>query len=124
MFDHEHVYVSLLKHKCLKVKHVSVSCFYSVVTSLLRLQGAGTGDATSTASPFLFPGLPSEVSCSPAVVVTKSYGLYSCRPLHCPVDASSSFVFAESDAYRREGKSGGYIEMKLNKTHFNSSKHN
>ena len=30
MFDHKHVYVSLLKHKCLKVKHVSVSCFYSV----------------------------------------------------------------------------------------------
>ena len=29
MFDHKHVYVSLLKHKCLKVKHVSVSCFYS-----------------------------------------------------------------------------------------------
>ena len=24
------MYVSLLKHKCLKVKHVSVSCFYSV----------------------------------------------------------------------------------------------
>ena len=30
MFDHKHVYVSLLKHNCLKVKHVSVSCFYSV----------------------------------------------------------------------------------------------
>ena len=30
MFDHKHVYVSLLKHKCPKVKHVSVSCFYSV----------------------------------------------------------------------------------------------
>ena len=30
MFDHKHVYVSLLKHKCLKIKHVSVSCFYSV----------------------------------------------------------------------------------------------
>ena len=29
MFDHKHVYVSLLKRKCLKVKHVSVSCFYS-----------------------------------------------------------------------------------------------
>ena len=26
-FDHKHVYVSLLKRKCLKVKHVSVSCF-------------------------------------------------------------------------------------------------
>ena len=32
MFDHKHVYVSLLKHKCLKVKHVSVSCFYSEIT--------------------------------------------------------------------------------------------
>ena len=31
MFDHKHVYVSLLKHQCLKVKHVSVSCLYSVV---------------------------------------------------------------------------------------------
>ena len=30
MFDPKHVHVSLLKHKCLKVKHVSVSCFYSV----------------------------------------------------------------------------------------------
>ena len=30
MFDHKHVYVSLLKRKCLKEKHVSVSCFYSV----------------------------------------------------------------------------------------------
>ena len=30
MFDHKHAYVSLLKHKCLKVKRVSVSCFYSV----------------------------------------------------------------------------------------------
>ena len=29
MFAHKHVYLSLLKHKCLKVKHVSVSCFYS-----------------------------------------------------------------------------------------------
>ena len=29
MFAHKHVYVSLLKHKCLKVKHVSVSCLYS-----------------------------------------------------------------------------------------------
>ena len=29
MLDNKHVYVSLLKHKCIKVKHVSVSCFYS-----------------------------------------------------------------------------------------------
>ena len=34
MFDHKHVYVSLLNHKCLKVKHVSVSCFYSVPNTL------------------------------------------------------------------------------------------
>ena len=36
MFDHTHVYVSLLKHKCLKVKHVSVSCFYSAAATQLR----------------------------------------------------------------------------------------
>ena len=35
MFDYKHVYVSLLKHKCLKVKHVSVSCFYSVAKRML-----------------------------------------------------------------------------------------
>ena len=35
MFDHKHVYVSVLKHKCLKVKHVSVSCFYSVIFTKL-----------------------------------------------------------------------------------------
>ena len=27
MFDHKHVYVSLLKHKCLKEKHVSFLVF-------------------------------------------------------------------------------------------------
>ena len=36
-FDHKHVYVSLLKHKCLKVKHVSVSCFYSVRQCVLSV---------------------------------------------------------------------------------------
>ena len=39
MFDHKHVYVSLLKHKCLKVKHVSVSCFYSVALHTAKLTG-------------------------------------------------------------------------------------
>ena len=29
IFDHKHVYVSLLKHKCLKVKHV-VSLVFTV----------------------------------------------------------------------------------------------
>ena len=33
-------------------------------------------------------------------------------------------VFAAPEAYRRGGKSGGYIAMKLNNTHFNSSRHN
>ncbi len=36
MFDHKHVYVSLLKHKCLKVKHVSVSCFYSAIIIVMN----------------------------------------------------------------------------------------
>ena len=40
MFDHKHVYVSLLKHKCLKVKHVSVSCFYSVFIALKEANSA------------------------------------------------------------------------------------
>ena len=51
--------------------------------------GASTDGAMSTASRLLFSGLPSKVSSSPAVVVTKSSGFYSCRPQHCPVDASS-----------------------------------
>ena len=55
--------------------------------------GTGTGGATSTASPLLFLGLASEVSSSPAVVVTKKSWLYSCRPPHCPVDASSLVFF-------------------------------
>ena len=43
-----------------------------LVLPLPRLQALVPGaSATSTASPFLFPGLPSEVSSSPAVVVTK-----------------------------------------------------
>ena len=37
MFDYKHVYVSLLKHKCLKVKHVSVSCFYSVACIYVQM---------------------------------------------------------------------------------------
>ena len=32
--------------------------------------------------------------------------------------------FSAPEAYRRGGKSGGYIAMKLNKTHFISSRHN
>ena len=51
--------------------------------------GAGTDGATSTASRLLFSRLPSEVSSSPAVVVKKISGFYSCRPPHCQVDASS-----------------------------------
>ena len=31
---------------------------------------------------------------------------------------------AAPEAYRREGKSGEYLAMKLNNTHFNSSRHN
>ena len=41
MFDHKHVYVSLLKHKCLKAKHVSVSCLYSVVVYVIETTGCG-----------------------------------------------------------------------------------
>ena len=81
-----------------------------LVTSLLRLQALIPGVKPQPHRHF-FPGLPSGVSSSPAVVVTKSSGLHSCRPLHSPVDASSSFVFAEPEAYRREGKSGGCIAM-------------
>ena len=39
--------------------------------------GAGTGGATSTASPLLFPGLPQEFSSSAAVVVTKKLWIFS-----------------------------------------------
>ena len=38
---------------------------------------------------FIQPGLPSEVSSSSAVVVSKNSGFYSCWPPHCPVDASA-----------------------------------
>ena len=94
-----------------------------LVLPLPRLRALVPGaSATSTASPFLFPGLPSEVSSSPAVVVTKSSGLYiySCRPPHCPVELFPRSFSAAPDAYRREGKSGEYLAMKLNNTHFNS----
>ncbi len=60
--------------------------------------GTGTGGATSTPSPLLFLGLASEVSSRlrPLWWLRKSPGFYSCRPPHCPVDASSlvfSFVY-------------------------------
>ena len=38
--------------------------------------GSGTGGATSTESPLLFPGLPSEISPSPAVVVTNKLWIF------------------------------------------------
>ena len=38
--------------------------------------GCGTGGAMSTESPLLFLGLPSEVSSSPAVVVTKKLWIF------------------------------------------------
>ena len=66
-----------------------------LVLPLPRLQALEPGaSATLTASPFLFPGLPSEGSSSPAVVVTKSSGfyIYSCRPLHCPVELFPRFL--------------------------------
>ena len=57
--------------------------------------GAGTDGATSTASRLLFSGLPSEVSSSPAVVVKKISGFFSCRPPYCQADASS-LVFSST----------------------------
>ena len=60
--------------------------------------GAGTDGATSNASRLLFSGLSSEVSSSPAVVVS---GFYPGRPPHCPVDASSLVFFAAPKAYKR-----------------------
>ena len=61
---------------------------------------AGTDGATSTASRFLFSGLPSEVSSSPAVVVNKISGFYSCRPPHGQAEASSLVFFAAPEAYK------------------------
>ena len=43
---------------------------------------------TSTASPLLFPGLPSEVSSSSAVVVKLNFTRARQTP-HCPVDTNS-----------------------------------
>ena len=51
----------------------------------------------------------------------KSSGFYSCRPRHCPVDASSLVVLQH---YTRGRLSDGYITMKLNKTPFICSRHN
>ena len=66
--------------------------------------GTGTGRATSTASPLLFLGLASEVSSSPAVVVTKMSWL-----LLVPATALSSrrffprvFVCVYNKQYSRE----------------------
>ena len=72
----------------------------------------------------LFPGLLSDVSSSPAVVVTKKLWI-----ILVPSTALSSLrffhiFFATPQAYRRGRKSGGYIAMKLNKTNFNSSRDN
>ena len=93
--------------------HVLLVLLLLVTYIAASSSGAGTGGETSTASPILsWIALWSFVFARDAtVVVTKSSGLYSCRPLHFPVDASFSFVFAEPEAYRREGKSGGYIVM-------------
>ena len=76
--------------------------------------GAGTDGATSTASRLLFSGLPSEVSSSPAVVVTKKL-----RILLVPATALSSRrffsrFFAAPEIYKRGRLSDGYITMKLN----------
>ncbi len=68
---------------------------------------------------FIQPGLPSEVSSSSAVVVSKKLWL-----LLVPATALSSRrffsrLFASPKAYRRGRLSDGHIAMKLNKTHFN-----
>ena len=78
--------------------------------------GAGTDGATSTASRLLFSGLPSEVSSSSDVVVTKKL-----RILLVPATAlSSRRFFSRFLQHRRHYKRGrlsdGYITMKLNKT--------
>ena len=54
----------------------------------------------------------------------KSSGFYSCRPPHCPIDASSLIFLAAPEAYKRGRVSDGYITLKFNKMHFNCSRHN
>ena len=99
-----------------------LSCDSSAVASS---SGAGTDGATSTASRLLFSGLPSEVSSSPAVVVTQMF-----RILLVPATALSSRrffsrLFAAPAAYKRGPLFDGHITMKLNKTHFSyCSRHN
>ena len=71
-------------------------CFFSGDGSAAGSSScAGTDGATSTASCLLFSGLPSEVSSSPAVVVKKISGFFSCRPPYCQADASS-LVFSST----------------------------
>ena len=87
--------------------------------------GAGTGGATSTTSSLNFLRLPSEVSSSPAVVVTKKLWILLVRPPHCPVDASYFVFFAAPEAYRRGRLSNGCIVNEVKHvSHFNSSGHN
>ena len=67
--------------------------------------GDGTGGATSTGSPLLFPGLPQEFSSSAAVVVTKKLWIFS-RACHHIVQTSRRFIprfVTAPEACRPEG---------------------
>ena len=92
------------------------ACSAVVGSAAASSSGAGTDGATSTASRLLFLDCPRKFRLRPLWWLQKSCGFYSCRPQHCPVDASSLGFFAAPEAYKRGRLSDGYITMKLNNT--------
>ena len=102
----------------------SVAGSVVVGSAAASFSGAGTDGATSIAPRLLFSGLPSEVSSSSAVVVTKKL-----RLLLVPATALSHRLFfahflAAPEAYKRGRISDVYITLKLNNMHFNCNRHN
>ena len=97
-----------------------------LVPPLLRLQALVPMVQRRPYRVCYFLDCPRKFRLRPLWWLHKSSGFYSCRPPHCPVDASSLVLLQHRRHRSTSGRlSYGYITMKLNKTPFNyCSRHN
>ena len=98
--------------------------FQALVPPLLRFQALVPMGQRQPHRGCYFLDCPRKFRLRPLWWLHKSSGFYSCRPSHCPIDASSLIVLAAPEAYKRGRVSEVYITLKFNKMHFNCSRHN